>query len=98
MKHPLRSLVFGAALVLLGACTQFPALDRTLSPELVSAEFPALVPIDPILAAAQTDGVDPKQTTATIDARVAALKARAARLGGSVLSGAERQRLSQGFR
>ncbi|MGJ8596438.1 hypothetical protein [Sulfitobacter sp.] len=98
MKHARILAALGASLVLAGACTQFPALDRTLTPELVSADYPALVPIEPILAAAQTSTVEPVQETAAIDARVAALKARASRLSGSVLSGAERQRLAQGFR
>lgn len=99
MKHARILAAFGASLALLaGACTQFPALDRTLTPELVSADYPALVPLGPVLAAAQTGTVEPAQTSAAIDARVAALKARAARLSGSVLSGAERQRLAQGLR
>lgn len=90
--------VLGAGLVLTGACTQFPALDRTLTPELESAAYPALVPLAPVLASAQTTRVEPQRATAAIDARVAALKSRAARLRGSVLSGRERQRLANGLR
>lgn len=98
MKYARILMGLVASLALTGACTQFPALDRTLTPELEAAEFPALVPIEPILVRAQTSGVEPVQTAAAIDARVAALKARAARLSGSVLNGPERQRLAQGFR
>lgn len=98
MKHARTLAALGASLALTGACTQFPALDHTLTPELVSSQYPALVPIDPILAAARTRTTNPNQATAAIDARVSALRARAARLSGSVLSGAERQRLAQGFR
>ncbi|MCX7566442.1 hypothetical protein OS189_08820 [Sulfitobacter sp. F26169L] len=87
-----------AAVTLLGACTDFPALDRTITPELSNADYPALVPLEPVLAAAQSNGVEPVQANAAIDRRVAALKARAARLRGSVLSGAERQRLKNGLR
>jgi len=85
------SLMFGAG------CTQFPALDRTLTPELEAAAFPALVPLGPVLAGAQQGGIVPQQAAATIEARVAALKSRAAGLRGSILSGAERQRLAQGL-
>ena len=95
MKHARILTALGATLVLTGACTQFPALDRTLTPELVSADYPKLVPVAPILKAAQSSKVEPIQEAAAIDARVAALRARAARLSGSVLSGAERQRLAQ---
>ena len=86
-----------AGLSLTAACTQFPALDRTLTPELEAAEYPALVPLGPVLAASQTPGVQPDLASAQLDARVAALKSRAARLRGSVLSGRARQRLENGL-
>lgn len=86
-----------ASLTLTGACTQFPQLDHTSSPELANSDYPMLVPLGPVLAAAQTSGIEPVQATAAIDARVSALQARAARLRGSVLSGAERQRLANGL-
>ena len=98
MKHARILAALGASLALTGACTQFPALDRTITPTLAASDYPTLVPIDPILAEAQTSTVEPIKATAAIDARVAALKARAARLSGSVLSGAQRQRLAQGLR
>ena len=82
----------------MGACTEFPALDRTLTPELTNAEYPTLVPVAPLLASAQNTRVEPVRETAKIDARVAALRARAATMRGSVLTGAERQRLEQGLR
>ncbi len=98
MKHARILAALAASLALTGACTQVPALDQTITPALAAADYPALVPLDPILAAAQNSAVEPVQATSAIDARVAALKARAARLNGSVLNGAERQRLAQGFR
>lgn len=91
------SALLCSGLLLMGACTQFPALDKTVTPALENAEYPALVPLGPVLASASQTGVAPDQATAAIDARVAALRARAARLRGSVLTGAERQRLSQGL-
>ena len=81
----------------LAGCTQFPALDRTITPELEAAPFPALVPLDPLLARATAGRVDPVATETAVAARVARLRARAARLRGSVLTGRERQRLAQGL-
>lgn len=97
MKRAIFPLVLCAGLGLLPACTQFPALDRTITPALKAADYPDLVPLEPVLASASSTGVAPVQATAAIDARVAALRARAARLRGSVLSGAERQRLAKGL-
>ena len=97
MKTVLIPAALLALLTLTGACTQFPQLDHTSSPELENSNYPMLVPLGPVLAAAQTSGIEPVQATAVIDARVNALKARAARLRGSVLSGAERQRLANGL-
>lgn len=98
MKHARIFAALLASLALTGACTQFPALDQTVTPDMTQSAYPALVPVAPILAAARTNGVEPVQATAALDARIAALKERAARLSGSVLTGPERQRLAQGFR
>ncbi len=61
----------------LTACTQFPDLDNTVSPAVEASEFPALVPLEPLLAASAPVVSDPVQTTETLEARVAALRARA---------------------
>jgi len=97
MKRAHTLLVLLATLPLLGACTTFPALDHTITPTLEAADYPALVPLGPVLTASAAVGTEPVPATATIDGRVAALKARAARLRGSVLSGRERQRLAKGL-
>lgn len=81
----------------MGACTTFPELDRTVTPALEAAPYPALVPLGPVLAQATTSADGARQANATLDARVAALKARAARLRGSVFNGPEQQRLAQGL-
>ncbi|QUJ75211.1 hypothetical protein KDD17_09260 [Sulfitobacter albidus] len=81
----------------LGACTTFPQLDHTVTPALEEAAYPALVPLAPIVAQATTPGVVPAQANAALDARISRLRARAARLRGSVLTGRERQRLAQGL-
>lgn len=85
-------------LILPAACTQFPELDRRATPELLASDYPEIVPVEPLLARAQMDRVNPDRTEARLEGRVAALQARAARLRGSVLSGTEKQRLSQGLR
>ncbi len=79
------------------ACTQFPALDSRATPEMLAAQYPAIVPVDPLLARATAGQINTTQTENVLDARVAGLQARAARLRGSVLTGAEKQRLSQGL-
>lgn len=97
MKHRVAICCLPFALVGLAACTQFPELDHTITPELEAARYPALVPLDPLLASAKARRVDPVQTQSALVARVARLRARAARLRGSVLTGRERQRLAQGL-
>jgi len=95
MKRSLISMAFAATLA---ACTQLPPLEHTITAEMEAAEYPALVPIAPLLAEVQATNTQPQQETAAIDARISALRARAARLRGSVLSGSEQQRLSNGLR
>ena len=86
-----------ALILTLGACTQFPDLDRTITPAMEAAPDPELVPIEPLLAQATAGRVDPAETQDVLSARVARLRARAADLRGSVLTGAERQRLERGL-
>tara|TARA_R110002095_G_scaffold139566_1_gene121208 strand:+ start:719 stop:1048 length:330 start_codon:yes stop_codon:yes gene_type:complete len=93
-NRPFIALLFGVALV---GCTQFPALDRTLTPELANADYPALVPLDPLLATATAGRIDTVQTQTQLQSRVERLRARAARLRGSVLTGREKQRLDEGL-
>ena len=83
---------------MLAGCTQFPQLDHTQTAQLEASEYPALVPVEPLLAQATQGRVDPVQTQSNLQGRVSRLRARAARLRGSVLTGAERQRLERGLR
>jgi len=81
--------------VALAACTDIPELNGTLPPELETAEFPKLVPVEPLLARAN----DMQITEATADgmaARVSRLRARAARLRHSVIDGDARARMHDG--
>jgi hypothetical protein len=85
-------------LLALGACTQFPALDATITPELEAAPYPDLVPLEPLLARAQAGQSDPVAVRSDLEGRLGRLRARAAGLRGSVLTGRERQRLEEGLR
>lgn len=60
-------------LVLLSACTPFPALQSTISDAARAAPYPALTPVPPL---AQADNAE----AAALAPRIAALQARAARL------------------
>lgn len=81
------------SLALLTGCTAFPELEATTSAEARAAPYPRLVPLEPLIAAAQETALAP-ETGARLAARAAALRGRAARLRRSqVLSPAERGRL-----
>ena len=80
---------------LLVACSNFPDLDGTVSPGLDKADFPRLVPVEPLLAASEDVQIT-DQTTAQIAARVARLKARAARLRRTVVDRGTRARMRDG--
>lgn len=90
-------LILSVLALLTAGCAPLPDLDRTITPAMEAAPYPALVPLAPVLARANAPGVDPERGNGVLDARVAALKARAARLRGSVLTGRESQRLAHGL-
>lgn len=71
------TLIFCLALA---GCTQFPDLDGTVAPDLEQADFPDFLPTDQLRAGAATSATDPGKTTAALDARIAALRSRAAAL------------------
>ncbi len=77
-------------------CAQFPELNATVSQEEASkADFPALVPVEPLLVQAETQHATP-ETQANVSARAARLRARAARLRGQVVDGSTQRRMAQG--
>lgn len=87
-----------AALVLaavLAACTDMPELNGTVPPALESADFPRLIALEPVLAGAQDVQIT-QETGAAITARVARLRARAARLRHSVVDQGTRARMRDG--
>ena len=96
-RETLEMLIALLAACCLAACTQFPELDRTISAEMAASDYPALVPLEPVLAQATAGRVDAQATQAQLEARVARLRSRAARMRGSILSGRERQRLAEGL-
>ena len=55
MTHRILLPLCLAALTLPAACTQFPALDSRATPELLASDYPALVPVDPLLAKADLE-------------------------------------------
>ena len=87
------ALVLGGAL--LAGCTQFPELDRTITPEMEAADYPDLVPIDPLLAQAEAGRIDPAQTEAELTGRAAGLQSRASRIGSGDSGAASASRLAR---
>ncbi len=87
-----------AGVWLLAACTEFPELDRAMSPEARRAGYPALVPVEPILFAAFRGQPDTPAETAWLVRRAAGLRARADALRGPVIDTASRARLAAALR
>lgn len=77
------------------ACTQFPELDALVSEQAKQSQAPALLPLDQILG-----GLQPIETNETVqsdlEARIAALRARANRLQGPAIDRATRTRMIRG--
>ena len=73
------------------ACTRFPELDAVESPDVQAAEYPALLPIETLLASDPPTATPEMQTG--IDARAEALRRRAGALRGPVLDDTTRTRL-----
>jgi hypothetical protein len=91
MTH-LRALA--CAGLLLAACSQFPELDETISPETKAAPYPALLPWDSLpVALPEAEEPSPEEVLA---ARTAALRSRAETLRGAVVDPATRTRMDAG--
>lgn len=76
----------------LSGCGDIPALDQAISPAAERADYPALIPLEGIMGTPddQTAGPD---LEASLDRRLAALRARAAALRGPVIDEAGKARL-----
>lgn len=83
-----------ALILLLAACESFPELDAADARLDATRGYPAIAPIDAVIASAQAG---PPATTATdiaaVQARAAGLQARGAALGGPVTDAETRARL-----
>lgn len=87
-------------LCLPAACTQFPALDGSVTPELRDAAYPDIVPLGSLLAQADAARGAPRAGPAVQDAledRVARLRARAERLRGPVIEAPIKARMQRGL-
>ena len=93
----MRLLALITCLAALTACTTFPDLDERVSEPARNAAFPTLGPLDQVLAQAAPTQTAP-DFSADLDTRVAALRARAARLSGQVIDGQTRDRLDEAVR
>ena len=80
----------------LAGCTELPDLNDRLQPGAARADYPALVPVEPLLARAEASQQIDESTGPALEARVARLRARAAGLRGAVVDGASRNRIRQG--
>ncbi|WP_323784970.1 hypothetical protein [Thalassovita sp.] len=73
------ALFIALSLTGLTGCADFPDLDDRIEPAARQADFPALLPLEPILAANAQSAIT-EDTDAALQARAGALRARAARL------------------
>ena len=83
-------------LLLLCGCARFPELDATVNASAENADFPTLVPIERIVAAPEPASENVIDPNADVAARVARLRARAARLRGHVVDSGTRNRMRTG--
>lgn len=86
-----------AGLVAASGCAHVPELDARISPQLQSAPYPALLPLDTALEPLPS----PQQASDRIESALAGrrdrLKARAARLQAPVIDDASRARMAAGL-
>ena len=80
----------------LTACTRFPALESALSPGAEDAPYPDLLPIE-TLTARVPDPLIADDSQDALAIRAARLRARAARLRGTVLDTDSRARMQAGI-
>ncbi len=82
----------------LSGCTQFPQLDAVVSESAKNAPYPTLAPVDGLLARANASTTDPAAVRGDLASRVAALRARAARLRGPIIEPPVRARMNAALR
>lgn len=67
-------------LLLTVGCTPFPQLQGSIPKGAETADYPDLVPLDPLLANIKPKSPDAEQTANTLNARASGLQARANKL------------------
>ncbi len=85
-----RTLVL--SLGILAACSEFPSLDDKVSAAARAAPYPRLLPIQTLLARPAPPRLT-ETAVATLEARAARLRRKAAALRGPVIDTSDRQRL-----
>lgn len=88
------SIAFG----LLAACAEFPDLDDVISAESRAADFPTLIPIDPLLASARSDSERADAIANSLIARTANLRNRARAMRGPVIEPRIRSKMVRAMR
>ncbi|WP_306152807.1 hypothetical protein [Roseovarius sp. MMSF_3281] len=83
------------AAVFLAACSQFPELADDAALGSREAPYPDLVPVETLRGQVPDAAISPDSQPA-LDARITRLRARAARLKGTVVDRGTRARMSQG--
>lgn len=83
-----------AAILVLTSCSTFLDAENRSARQAPPVDFPDLVPLEELVGSGQLERIDP-ETQTVLEARVARLQARAARLKRSVIDPNARNRLSQ---
>jgi len=84
-----------ALILATGGCIDIPAVDAVTGPEVSTADFPALVPLETVLVLPERSV--PEDAQSTLTARAEALQARAERLARETGIDAEaRARIANG--
>jgi hypothetical protein len=91
----LTALILPFALV---ACTQFPELDSVTPGFGEDVKYPSLVPVETLLVQNRSTSPAPEQTVANLNARIAALQNRAARMRGAVVDANTVRRMQNGVK
>ena len=96
MSRALACLCF--LLIALSACGRFPDLEGSISERARLADYPRLVPLEPLLATAFTGAQDARNESAGLVARAARLRIRAAAMRRPVVDRRTRARLAAALR
>lgn len=87
-------VIFFASMSLIG-CVQFPAVEDATSQVARDADYPDLIPLDPLADVLNGPGPEPIETTEQLDDRVTGLKSRAEDLKRPILDQNARARLAE---